>query len=266
LIDAVPLLGEHGDAQQGTTLEQHSPLLFDVVRSVVEQWPQPPDPIRGRSLADVLEHRAVAPRRRLTNRQRLRRLIRKVAGLHGHGGRRERRLSTISASTPLPTLARRSLVMHALGHTPLLHPGPVPRYQRAPTGERVHVYIDVSGSMKGILSALYGAILDCRDQVEPVVHQFSTEVADVTLAELRAGRCVSTGGTDIACVAGHMARHRVRRAVLVTDGWVGRPTGEHHDILAKARVAVAFLGGSVNENDLGAVVRHTCILTKGEPR
>ena len=266
LIDAVPLLGAHDDDAQGSELEDRSPLLFEVLRDVVEQWPQPPDPIRGRSLADVLELSAVAARRHPSNRQRLRRLIRKVAGRWGDGGRRERRLTAEVASTPLPSLARRSLVQRALGHEPLLHPGPVPWRRRVPSGERVHIYVDVSGSMESVLPALYGAVLDCRDQVEPVVHLFSTKVSDVSLADLRAGRCVSTYGTDIACVAEHMARHRVRRAVLVTDGWVGRPRSEHHETLAKARVAVAFLGSGCNEDDLRAVARHTCTLNVGETR
>jgi hypothetical protein len=124
----------------------------------------------------------------------------------------------------------------------------------------VHVYLDVSGSMKSVLQALYGAILDCAEFVVPLVHLFSTKVADVTLAELRAGKCATTGGTNIACVAEHMARHRVTRALLVTDGWVGTPRGEHHATLAKARLAVAYLGASTHQADLAAVARHTCIL------
>lgn len=58
--------------------------------------------------------------------------------------------------------------------------------------------------------------------VFPKIHLFSTKVSDSTVAELRAGKRLSTGGTDIACVAEHMQRHQVRRAVLVTDGFVGK--------------------------------------------
>ena len=46
--------------------------------------------------------------------------------------------------------------------------------------QRVHVYVDVSGSVDAIRGALYGAVLDFREQVHPVVHLFSTKVADVT--------------------------------------------------------------------------------------
>lgn len=267
LLADVPLLGGHGEdelLQQG--LEHRSPVLFDIVRGVVEQWPQPPDPIRGRSLADVLEHDTVAPRRTPSHRAQLRRLIRRVAGASGRGGARQTRDEHVVATTPIPTLARRSLVLRALGQQPLLHPGVVATRRRVPAGERVHVYVDVSGSMASVLQALYGAIVDCADLVVPTVHLFSTEIADVTLAELRAGKCKTTGGTNIDCVVKHMTRHRVTRALLVTDGWVGRPEGQHHEYLAKARVAVAYLGSSIREADLAAVARHTCILTEGESR
>lgn len=48
LIGAIPLLGGHeGDGTSAGQLEHRSPVLFDIVRGIVEQWPQPPDPIRG---------------------------------------------------------------------------------------------------------------------------------------------------------------------------------------------------------------------------
>jgi len=107
--------------------------------------------------------------------------------------------------------------------------------------------------MEGILRDLYGAVLDCIGWVFPTVHLFSTQVADVTIQDLRSGKCQSTGGTDIGCVASHMAKNRVRRAVLVTDGWVGSPRGEHLRTLELARLAVAYMGNGFNERDLADV-------------
>jgi hypothetical protein len=52
----------------------------------------------------------------------------------------------------------------------------------------------------------------------------------------------------------------VNRAVIVTDGWVGKPAGEPFNILKKARVAVALLGESVNRNDLAEVADHVAVL------
>ena len=113
--------------------------------------------------------------------------------------------------------------------------------------------------MGGVLKPLYGAVLDCEELVFPTIHLFSDQVADITVGELRRGTCRTTGGTDIACVASHMLRNEVRRAVLVTDGWVGLPSGQHKETLATARLAVAYLG-AVNELDLASVADYTAIL------
>ena len=49
----VRLLGDHrrenSSASSGGGLEQRSPLLLESVREIVERWPQPPNPVRGRS-------------------------------------------------------------------------------------------------------------------------------------------------------------------------------------------------------------------------
>ena len=269
-LAGVPLLGGH-DAQSGPdegsdqesdgTLQSQSPLLFDLVRELVEQWPQPPDPIRGRSLAEVLKQQSVDPRPVPSNRALLQRLIRKVAGVQGPGLFSRQQDAMVETMTPLPGFSRRSLVFQALGHTPLLHPGVVPWRRRVRSGELVHVYLDVSGSMNSVLGALYGAVLDCQALVHPQVHLFSSKVVDVTLADLRAGRRHSTGGTDIGCVAAHMQSQGVRRAVMITDGWVGKPHGEHRQTLSRCRLAVAFLGDNANPSDLEAFARHTATLS-----
>ncbi|GAB4167768.1 MAG: hypothetical protein Fur0039_05740 [Rhodocyclaceae bacterium] len=263
-IGAIPLLGGHDEkGDSGIQVASRSPVLFDIVRGIVEQWPQPPDPIRGRSLADVLKPTTVEARRPPSSRSVLRGLIRKVAGVGGAGAMRRLRMDATQALTPIPGLGRRSVVLRALGQSPLLHTGRLEWRRSVPSGERVHVYLDVSGSMDAVKGPLYGAVLDCEALVRPVVHLFSTQVADISLAELRRGLCRSTGGTDIACVAEHMAEHRVRRALLVTDGWVGRPRGRHRDTLAGAKLAVAFLGTNLNQTDLEEVANHTATLSIG---
>jgi hypothetical protein len=262
-VDGVPLIGGH-DEDQGLPdkLEQMSPMLFDMVRGIVEQWPQPPDPIRGRSLADVLSATQVVATHAPSNRKTLKTLIRKVADVNADGRLRRLRADEVDAVTPIPGLARRSMVLRALGNEPLLHPGRVSWRRSVRAGQRVHVYLDVSGSMEQVKSALYGAVLDCHAFVHPTVHLFSTEVADVSFAEFRSGVCKSTGGTSIACVAEHMAENRVRRALLITDGWVGTPRGVHLATLAGAKLAVAYLGNS-NERDLEAVVDYSATLSIG---
>ncbi len=263
-IGDIPLLGGHRE-EDGTNgqLESHSPVLFDIVRSIVEQWPQPPDPIRGRSLAEVLQLTTVRSNPIPSNRHILRSLIRKVAGLSSAGSVRRLRTDTLEVPTPIPCLGRRSMVLRSLGVEPLLHANQAPWRHSVPSGERVHVYLDVSGSMDSVKGALYGAVLDCESLVQPVVHLFSTKVADVSLAEMRRGVCKSDGGTDIDCVASHMAANRVHRALLITDGWVGIPRGAHERTLSDARLAVAYLGNTVNQTDLKTVANHSATLSLG---
>ncbi len=263
-IGGVALLGGHpAEGVPDGQLEQQAPVLFDIVRSLVEQWPQPPDPIRGRSLADVLQTTSIQARPLPGNRRLLRQLIRKVAGFSATGAVRQTRRDTLDAPSPLPSLSRRSMVLRALGCEPLLHVGPTTWQHSVRSGERVHVYLDVSGSMDAIKGPLYGAVLDCQALVFPRVHLFSTKVADVSLAELRQGICKTTGGTSIDCVAAHMSANRVRRALLITDGWVGTPRGRHQQTLADAKLAVAYLGTSTNQDDLKHVANHIVTLSTG---
>ena len=250
----IPLLGGH-DPEGATDgrLDRRSPLMLDVVRGIVEKWPQPPDPICGRSVADILGEASVRVVRRPSNRALLRGLIRKVAGSSSRGTVRRVSAALVAAATPVPTLDRRTAVLRSIGFEPLLHSGTVTMYRLGRSGERVHIYIDVSGSMEGVMEAVYGAVLDCEYDVWPKVHLFSTTVADISLAEVRRGRCRSTGGTDIRCVAEHAAANRVRRAVLITDGWVGRPEGGHLATLKGMRLAVAYAGDCAQRRDLGDV-------------
>jgi hypothetical protein len=264
-VGGIPLLGGHEQEESAhTALEQASPLLFDLVRELVEQWPQPPDPIRGRSLADVLQQSAVRPLRRASKRSVLRRLICHVVGERGQGPIRRWGTHAVGVQGPVPALSRRSSVLRALGTPVLLHEAQTQWRRSRLEGQRVHIYLDVSGSMDGLLGALYGAALDCADLLHPDIHLFSTQVADVSLAGLRAGLCKTTGGTSIAVVAEHMSRNHVRRAVVLTDGWVGKPAGEHLQTLRQVHLAVAYLGQNVNTNDLADVARHSAVLNQGE--
>jgi len=96
------------------------------------------------------------------------------------------------------------------------------------------------------------------------VYLFSTAVEDVSIPEMRRGVCKSTGGTDIACVAEHIAKNGISRALVVTDGWVGRPTGEHLAILSRTKLAVTLFGPSTQKGDLEAVADHLVELEPGD--
>ncbi|NBX25774.1 MAG: hypothetical protein EBQ99_06960 [Planctomycetes bacterium] len=258
-LNQVTLLGDHRDegegASSGGELEIRSPALLSEVRRIVERWPQPPTPIRGRSLADIMRKNTISPEP-ASNAQRLAALLRRVGGDARRGTIRHLRTVPHPAETPLPTLDRRSSVLRRLGAAPLLHRTTVPARQLAPSGDRVHVYLDVSGSLSALVPSLYGAVLACRALVHPVVHLFSTRIHDVSLEQLKSGTCKTTGGTCIECVGEHMAAHRVRRAVLVTDGYVGRPGATSQLALMKAIVGVAITPGLSNRDDLNDVTDH----------
>ena len=149
----------------------------------------------------------------------------KSASGAGGGGRRRLSPQPSLVATPVPTFDRRSVVMRALGSVPLLYRHEVMGREWAPHGEKVHVYLDVSGSMDAVIASVYGAVLDSLEFVHDRIHLFSTEVKDISLRQLSHGACESTGGTSISCVAGHIREHRVRRAVILTDGYVGTPYG-----------------------------------------
>ena len=261
-VSTIPLLGGHDvDGASGGNIEGRSPVLFDVVRSIVEEWPQPPDPIKGRSLADILSEETVSTRSVPSNRATLRKLFMKIAGPGTNGRVRRVGDDMISVPTPIPHLDRRAGVLRALGTEPLLYTGPATIRRRKPSAERVHIYIDVSGSMNGIKGAIYGAVIDCREWVHPRVHLFSNAIADISHDELRNGIVKSTGGTDVACIAQHMDSNGVHRACIITDGWVGKPRGGHQATLSKAKLGVAYAGTSTNRDDLSSVADHVSNLT-----
>ena len=209
------LIGSHGSEPA----EQEG-LVFDMVRSIVEHWPQPPDPIRGRSWNDLLRLECVRVRR--GNRNILRLLIRKVAGPKGSALTRFQSVGAVAAVTPIPSGDRRAVVLRALGTPPLLYRAESMGKARE-RGDRVHVYVDVSGSIADIKGALYGAVLDCRDAVYPAVHLFSTVVHDVSFGGLPEWRVPHHRRRKYGCVASHIQKHGVRRAVPA-HGRVGWPS------------------------------------------
>lgn len=264
-LQRVPLLGDHEASVHGEATES-SRLLARAVAEVLRQWPAPPEPLKGQSLEGMLQQSRLLVRRVPGNRATLRRLIERIARASGAAPQVLRSAAVErSVDSPVPAFSRRATVLRALGAPVLLHPACVPQPERIPDAERVHLYLDVSGSMDGLREALYGAALDCRAWLHPVVHLFSTRVDDLTLAQLAAGECRSTGGTDLRCVTAHMRRHRVRRAVLLTDGWVGEPTGEDARTLRSLRLGVAYVPGH-DTRALRPFARHEVLLAADEKR
>ena len=242
-------------ASSAGRLETRSPQLLQEVRRIVEQWPRPNNPIKGRSLHDLLVSTTVglAPR---SNRGALTKLLRIMSVQSGQGRVRNLHMDSVCVESPIPRLMRRSVVLNAIGAAPLLHQEQLDMKRVVPQGEQVHVYLDVSGSVSGLVGALYGAILDNKQFVHPVVHLFSTRVVDVTFKQMLNGDCHTTGGTCIECVAQHMKKYKVKRAVILTDGFVGAPGVVARRILESVRIGVALTPDNSIRRDLEGLVEH----------
>lgn len=256
-IEAVPLLGDHdGHRRAGLAAE----VFADAVAGIAREWPASLGPWRGTTTAELATG-LLRVRREPGARTKLRELIARVAGVSSRNiGARRATEFAVEVQSPVPGFDRRAVVARAIGTTQLLYRHEVPNQPPVSIGERVHVYLDVSGSMEGIREALYGAVLDCAAYVHPQVHLFSTRVAEATLAQVRRGHCSSTGGTDIRCVTRHMAAHRVRRAVVLTDGEVGTPDAAGAQVLRRVRLGVAYTGPNAATRDLAAYARASVTL------
>lgn len=201
-------------------------------------------------------------------RQALAGLIRRIGGSgprpDGTSSRRD--TGDLEVLTVLPAPDRRSVLFRAAGATPLLfrRVAPEPRSRRA--GERVHLYLDVSGSVVPILGALYAAVRGVRELLAPRVHLFSTALRDVTPEELARGVCFTTGGTSLAPVARHIRENGVRRAVIVTDGAVGRLGAAEREVLGRTELGVALTGDAARRGELASLARHVVVLAAFPPR
>ena len=86
-----------------------------------------------------------------SRRRQLRELIGKVAGASGTGRGAGRLMpAEIQIELPVSCADRRAVVSGALGGTPLLYRALLPARQVMPAQARVHIYVDISGSMDGI--------------------------------------------------------------------------------------------------------------------
>jgi hypothetical protein len=236
------LLGSHGEDQA----EPLDPDLLAEIREIIAGWPE----VEQRSGRD----QGSAPRGfRMERRERqlaavaiLRQALRNLRDQGGDGTGKPR-IEITEAPGVFPHRNggdRRAAVLEACGAEPLLFAGELPRRSFS-RGERVHVYLDVSGSMEGLIAPLYAALAQLSGWMTPMLHLFSTVVKDITQDDLRRGVGSTTGGTSIAVVTEHMVRHGVRRALVVTDGWVGGVPTEHAHALArrKGRFGIALTAG-----------------------
>ena len=87
--------------------------------------------------------------------------------------------------------------------------------------ETVNVYLDVSGSMEQELNPLVALLYNFRDTINWPLMGFSDELWP---AEFRNGKIKikTTSGTDIQTVFNHIREKKIPRALVITDGYVGK--------------------------------------------
>jgi hypothetical protein len=82
-----------------------------------------------------------------------------------------------------------------------------------------HIYLDVSGSMNTEINALISLLYHFRSYIKMPLWVFSN---DVTAARFRDGTLEydSTGGTSIEPVFDHVRQNKIRKCLIVSDGYV----------------------------------------------
>jgi hypothetical protein len=129
-----------------------------------------------------------------------------------------RRDAEVMFPSALLHIGRREAALLATDTLPVLFNAP--GQALALSDERVHLYLDVSGSMDDTLAFVSGLTLSAGSLVGPTLHQFSNRVVTITRKQLEEGHIATTGGTDLDCVARHARKQGYRRILIVTDGHV----------------------------------------------
>ena len=259
----LPLLGGHDDSQVQGKSQTVTSNAF--VRGFVKELSEQLEGLTIEphlSVGDLLKHGQIRPYQ-ISVRAHFRSLFAYLAGGVGTAQLGAVSFKTIESLSPMPSKDRRAIVQRSLGQVPLLYRTESIECS-SKFSERVHVYMDVSESMYGVIAELYGAMLDCRDWIAPCVHLFSTAVVDISLNELAQGKLVTGAGTDINCVGEHILRNRIRRALIVTDGYVGTPSERVASVLTRTRLAVALFGTDLHALKLKPYAGRMAALTVGE--
>jgi hypothetical protein len=236
--DAAVLLGDHGGSDEDVwgTDGPLDPAFVDAIRTIVEKWPPPEIPVRGRSLSDALGQATVQVASPAADVLRTLRLALVGAAQQRFGGGAPgSRPIRIQDAVPHAS-DRIAAVARACGTVPLLYWRPSTR--RGARSGRARVYIDVSGSMDAYVPFLYGALASLRNYVAPEVMLFSTKVVPIAMSDLKKGHVTTTGGTDIACVFDHVLKDAVAKALVITDGYVGRPARAQAEALRRTRAEI----------------------------
>jgi len=217
------LLGGHGRTHQYGSMDSiFSVDIRKAIEEVVGKWPAL-DPLNGRDMGGRTVGMMLLGLRPVPKASTIiKKAILNVAK-RGVGNVTCWEESKQSILFPFPTGPdRRAAVLSALGRHPLYFRGECTRMGKT-LMERVHIYLDVSGSMElELLKTIFGSLKPLKHLLHHRIHAFSTEISDHTSQEILNGKYSTTGGTDINCIADHVINNDVKRGVIITDGYVGQ--------------------------------------------
>lgn len=221
------LLGSHDEENEEISQE-----MKDLIHKIISKWPSPDRPLLGQDLgAEECERGFDAEADPST---RLRRGIRRLMRWAAIPGKKEVRRRSVremvcETATFLPDWHDRSHEAREVAFGDALIYSTTTRLQRPSSRDnrQAFVYFDVSGSVAEEVPSVAQTLLPyCRGGL-CTVHVFSTVVHPASARDLAARKFSSTGGTDIDCVLKHVLelppRKRPRAAVVVTDGFTGKP-------------------------------------------
>lgn len=238
------LLGAHGvtATERAQTSGGRDALAATLLREVLVQLPRTPSGAHGKGgdpfalrLAGTGDDRLVRALRMLLHR----------ALIEGPGERRfELDVRTMVSADPSHDRrvhVRRHLARSLGAPLPLLHRSEGAFHRLRPAGTAA-IYLDVSGSMGDMVHRLHAALVPLRRLLAADVYVFSTTVERYTREAFLRGRVQTTGGTDITPVLEHLtalvATGAVRRALVLTDGYVGTPNAAVRRAFTVSRAAL----------------------------
>ena len=239
------LLGNHDEDERGYE-HTDNPTVFEAIRAIVERWPQPDDPLVGRSLADLKRVMNISVIQRKTPDKTIKKAL-FTAAQKGFITCKKHKFSRPQIlQQAWPTKDRRAFPILATGKYNLLYNKTIQIDEQGI--KPIHIYIDVSGSMTGFLSDIISGVISCRKWIVPQIFTFSNGIEETNIQELQNGNYRTTGGTDIVEVSQHIKENRFKNVVLLTDGYVGPPDKNTIEYIKKINLHIVLTMGGLKSD------------------
>ncbi|MEQ8677891.1 MAG: hypothetical protein RIC84_32065 [Aggregatilineales bacterium] len=270
----VVLLGDHdGDGEgksgaDGKLLD--NPAMKDIMKKVVKRWPKMPlgAPTagggNGKSEFVISDVEQVAERAQRKFADILKRCLNSGIGEPQRKAKRD--IAGMSGTGVMPNARDRSApAKKRLGSQGVLWSQPGMTRARVPdVPGKAYIYLDVSGSMAQVLPYLVGLLVPYVANKKAEVFQFSTTIKPLPFADLKRGQIQTTGGTNINCIMEHLLgdKNKVRRALLLTDGYTGYPSNEDIQLTRDHKISVHVVMPADNhtEEELQIIAKTMTIL------